>query len=140
MLVSKFWNQLTKERDSLWAAAVAAFRAGEGYEFNSGEIAAISDYIQEFGDPDPWMDKVAAYVSIRSEVTAAEVLSNALELDPRSQSRREGRRVADVLQAMGWRRLVTSRKDPTTGKSKSVRIWQRPKDDPLNEDHILNDF
>ena len=134
------WNQLTKERDSLWAAAVAAFRAGEGYEFNSGEIAAISDYIQEFGDPDPWMDKVAAYVSIRSEVTAAEVLSNALELDPRSQSRREGRRVADVLQAMGWRRLVTSRKDPTTGKSKSVRIWQRPKDDPLNEDHILNDF
>lgn len=134
------WNQLAKERDSLWAAAVAAFRAGEGYEFNSGEIAAISDYIQEFGDPDPWMDKVAAYVSIRSEVTAAEVLSNALELDPRSQSRREGRRVADVLQAMGWRRLVTSRKDPTTGKSKSVRIWQRPKDDPLNEDHILNDF
>ena len=134
------WNQLTKERDSLWAAAVAAFRAGEGYEFNSGEIAAISDYIQEFGDPDPWMDKVAAYVSIRSEVSAAEVLSNALELDPRSQSRREGRRVADVLQAMGWRRLVTSRKDPTTGKSKSVRIWQRPKDDPLNEDHILNDF
>ena len=134
------WNQLTKERDSVWAAAVAAFRAGEGYEFNSGEIAAISDYIQEFGDPDPWMDKVAAYVSIRSEVTAAEVLSNALELDPRSQSRREGRRVADVLQAMGWRRLVTSRKDPTTGKSKSVRIWQRPKDDPLNEDHILNDF
>ena len=134
------WNQLTKERDSLWAAAVAAFRAGEGYEFNSGEIAAISDYIQEFGDPDPWMDKVAAYVSIRSEVTAAEVLSNALELDPRSQSRREGRRVADVLQAMGWRRLVTSRKDPITGKSKSVRIWQRPKDDPLNEDHILNDF
>ena len=134
------WKELTKERDSLWAAAVAAFRAGEGYEFNSGEIAAISDYIQEFGDPDPWMDKVAAYVSIRSEVTAAEVLSNALELDPRSQSRREGRRVADVLQAMGWRRLVTSRKDPTTGKSKSVRIWQRPKDDPLNEDHILNDF
>ena len=134
------WKQLQTERDSLWAAAVQAYRDGVGYEFNSGEIAAISDYIQEFGDPDPWMDKVAAYVAIRSEVTAAEVLSNALELDPRSQSRREGRRVADVLQSMGWRRLVTSRKDPSTGKSKSVRIWQRPKDDPLNEDHILNDF
>jgi len=111
-----------------------------GYEFNSGEIAAIADYIQEFGDPDPWMDKVAGYVAIREEVTAAEVLSNALELDPRSQSRREGRRVADVLQAMGWRRLVTSRIDPSTGKSKSIRIWQRPKDDPLSEDHVLNDF
>ena len=86
------------------------------------------------------MDKIAGYVAIREEVTAAEVLSAALELDPRSQSRREGRRVADVLQSMGWRRLVTSRKDPTTGKSKSVRIWRRPENDPLTEDHILNDF
>jgi hypothetical protein len=39
---------------------------------------------------------------------------------------------------MGWRRLVTSRKD-ANGKSKSIRIWQRPKDEPL-DDHILNDF
>ena len=134
------WRRMIAERDSLWAAAVQAYRQDVGYEFNSGEIAAIADYIQEFGDPDPWMDKVAGYVSIREEVTAAEVLTNALELDPRSQGRREGRRVADVLQSMGWRRLVTSRKDPLSGKSKSVRIWQRPKDDPINEDHILNDF
>ena len=134
------WKQLIEERDSIWAAAVAAYRSGEGYEFNSGEIAAISEYIQEFGDPDPWMDKIASYVAIREEVTAAEVLSAALELDPRSQSRREGRRVADVLQSMGWRRLVTSRKDPASGKSKSIRIWRRPENDPLSEDHILNDF
>ena len=84
------------------------------------------------------MDKIATYVAIREEVTAAEVLTKALELDPRSQGRREGRRVADVLQSMGWRRLVTSRKD-ANGKSKSIRIWQRPKDEPL-DDHILNDF
>ena len=85
------------------------------------------------------MDKVASYVSIREEVTAAEVLTNALEIDPRNQGRREARRIADVLQTLGWRRLVTSRKD-ASGKSKSVRVWQRPKDDPLTEDHILNDF
>ena len=133
------WKQLIQERDSLWAAAVHAYRSGVGYEFNSGEIAAISEYIQEFGDPDPWLDKIAAYVAIREEVTAADVLTHALELDPRNQSRREGRRVADVLQSMGWRRLVTSRKD-ASGKSKSVRIWQRPKDDPIDETHILNDF
>lgn len=134
------WKELVSERDSLWAAAVQAYRDGVGYEFNSGEIAAIAEYIQEFGDPDPWVDKIASYVSIREEVTATEILTNALELDPRNQARREGRRVADVLQSMGWRRLVTCRKDPTTGRSKSVRLWQRPKDDPLLEDHILNDF
>ena len=134
------WKQLAQERDSMWAAAVRAYRDEQPYEFNSGEIAQISEYIQEFGDPDPWMDKIAGYVSIREEVTAADVLSHALELDPRQQGRRESRRVADVLQSMGWRRLVTTRKDDATGKRKSVRVWQRPKDDPLNEDSILNDF
>ena len=105
------WKQLAQERDSMWAAAVRAYRAEQPYEFNSGEIAQISEYIQEFGDPDPWMDKIAQYVILRQEVTAADVLSHALELDPRQQGRRESRRVADVLQSMGWRRLVTTRKD-----------------------------
>ena len=134
------WQRLSEERDSIWAAAVQAYRSGESYEFDSGEIAAIAEYIQEFGDPDPWMEKIVSYISQRSEVSAAEVLTSALDLDPKQQGRRESRRVADVLQTMGWRRLVTSRKDKTTGRQKSVRIWQRPKDDPLPDDHILNDF
>ena len=134
------WKQIQLERDMLWAAAVHAYRQEQRHEFTAGEIAEISTYIQEFGDPDPWMDKIASYVALRNEVTAAEVLTLALELDPRNQGRREGRRVADVLQAMGWRRLVTSRKDTISGKSKSVRIWQRPKEDTIDESHILNDF
>ena len=134
------WQRLAEQRDAIWAAAIAAFREGVGYEFNSGEIAAIAEYIQEFGEPDPWADKIVAYASVRQEVQVAKVLTEALELDPRNQGRREARRVADVLQSMGWRRLITSRKDERTGRFKSVRIWQRPKNDPLAEDHILNDF
>ena len=134
------WKQLSEERDSLWASAVQAYREGNAYEFNSGEIAQIAEYIQEFGDPDPWMEKISHYVSLKEEVTAAEVLTKALDLDPRQQGRREARRVADVLQTLGWRRLNTSRKDPVTNKVKSVRLWIRPSDDPLTEDHILNDF
>ena len=134
------WKRLAEERDSLWAAAVQAYRNGVDYEFNSGEIAAISEYIQEFGDPDPWHEKIVAYISTRNEVSAADILTKALELDPRNQGRREARRVADVLQSLNWRRLSTKRKDPQTGKFKSVRIWQRPVSDPLVEDHYLNDF
>jgi predicted P-loop ATPase len=134
------WKQISDERDSLWASAVQAYRNGNSYEFNSGEIAQIAEYIQEFGDPDPWMEKISHYVTIREEVTAAEVLTKALDLDPRQQGRREARRVADVLQTLGWRRLNTSRKDPVTNKVKSIRLWIRPSDDPLTEDHILNDF
>ena len=134
------WQQLANERDSLWSAAIAAYRNNVGYEFSRDEISAISEYIQVFGDPDPWLDKVTVYVSDKNEVTAVQVLTNALELDPRSQGRREGRRVADVLQSLGWRRLVTTKKDPLTSKRKSVRVWRRPESDPLLEDHILNDF
>ena len=134
------WKQIAAERDMLWAAAVNAYREGMAHEFTAGEIAQISEYIQEFGDPDPWMEKISSYVNIKEEVTAADVLTQALDLDPRQQGRRESRRVADVLQTLGWRRLNTSRKDPVTNKVRSVRLWVRPKDDPLNEDHILNDF
>ena len=134
------WKQINEERDSLWASAVQAYRNGNSYEFNSGEIAQIAEYIQEFGDPDPWMEKISHYVSLKEEVTAAEVLTKALDLDPRQQGRREARRVADVLQTLGWRRLNTSRKDPVTNKVKSVRLWIRPTDDPLTDDHILKDF
>ncbi len=134
------WKQLAEERDSLWASAVQAYREGTSYEFNSGEIAQIAEYIQEFGDPDPWMEKISSFCSLKEEVTAAEVLTQALDLDPRQQGRREARRVADVLQTLGWRRLNTSRKDPISGKTKSVRLWIRPADEPLNEDHILRDF
>ena len=134
------WQQLQEERDSLWASAIEAYRSGVSYEFNSGEIAQIAEYIQEFGDPDPWTEKITSFCSIKEEVTAAEVLTQALDLDPRQQGRREARRVADVLQTLGWRRLNTSRRDPVTKKTKSVRLWVRPTDDPLNEDHILNDF
>ena len=134
------WRKLAEERDMLWAAAIEAYKSGASYEFSSGEIAQMSEYIQEFGDPDPWTEKVSAYVATKPEVTAAQVLTQALDLDPRQQGRREARRVADVLQTLGWRRRNTSRKDPITKKSKSVRLWVRPENDPLTEDHILNDF
>ncbi len=134
------WQRIVNERDHLWFSAIQAYERGDAYEYTSGEIADISEYIQEFGDPDPWMEKIVSYVNLRSDVTPSQVLTQALDLDPRQQSRRESRRVADVLQSMGWRRQVTSRKDPVTGRQKSIRLWIRPANDPLPENHILQDF
>jgi len=133
------WKQLAQERDSLWAAAVIDYRNNEHYEFSSGEIAQISTYIQEFGDPDPWLDKICTFIALRIETTTAQILTEALDIDTRQQGRHESRRVADVLQTMGWRRQNTSKKD-ANGKRKGVRVWRRSPDDPLPEDHILNDF
>ncbi len=134
------FERLKLERDLLWASAVQAYRDGTAYEFSSGEIAQISEYIQEFGDPDPWTDKILSFIADREEVTASQVLVYALDLDPRQQGRKESRRVADVLQTVGWRREVTRRKIQGNETGKSIRIWKRPADDPIQENHILKDF
>ena len=134
------WRKLALERDQLWAAAVAAYRNGDRYEFDAGEIAAMAEYIQQFGNPDPWTELISEYLNTREECTSTELLTKALALDHDRQGNRESRRAVDVLQTLGWRRKQTTRKDPVTGKRKSVRLWVRPEHDPLDESHIMEDF
>jgi len=134
------FEQIANERDSLWASAIAAYRSNVRHEFHSDEINQINEYIQEFGDPDPWTEIVSRYVNSREEVRAVDVLSTALNLEPTKQDRRASRRVCDVLTSLGWRRLNTTREDDT-GNKKSVRLWQRPKNDPINpENHIMGEY
>ena len=162
------FERLAAERDQLWAAAIQAYRSHARYEFHSAEINQINDYIQEFGDPDPWSDIIREWVSQKKETTSVEVLTKALNLDSKQQDRRSARRVGDVLSTLGWRRLNTTRwQNVETGKwyeskkavekvdktllekddkgyapvqPKSVRLWQRPKNQPISENHILHSF
>ena len=159
------FNRLAEERDQLWASAIQAYRTHIDYEFHSHEINQINDYIQEFGDPDPWLEIIAKHVSDKEEIKSVDVLSGALNLDPTKQDRRASRRVADVLTTMRWRRFNTTRwvniktgevykskedvpkklfekdEDKKIGVvQKSIRLWQRPVDEPIVEDHILNPF
>ena len=113
------WKQLIDERDSLWSAAVRDWKAGDSYEFTSGEIAELSEYIQEFGDPDPWQHKISEFVDHRQEVKVSEILEHGLQLDYKQQGRKESRRVTEVMQSLGWRRINTTR------DGKSVRLWKR---------------
>ena len=162
------FERLAAERDQLWAAAIQAYRSHTRYEFHSAEINQINDYIQEFGDPDPWSDIIREWVSQKKETTSVEVLTKALNLDSKQQDRRSARRVGDVLSTLGWRRLNTTRwQNVETGKwyeskaaaekvdkrlvekddkgyapvqPRSVRLWQRPKNQPISEHHILHPF
>lgn len=159
------FERLAAERDQLWAAAIQAYRCHTRYEFHSAEINQINDYIQEFGDPDPWSDIIREWVSQKKETTSVEVLTKALNLDSKQQDRRSARRVGDVLSTLGWRRLNTTRwqnvetgkwyeskdevdekllkkddKGYSTVQPRSVRLWQRPKNQPISENHILHPF
>ena len=151
------FKQLEAERDQLWAAAVMAYRENFQYEYKADEIGKITAYIQEFGDPDPWLETINEYLKPKTEVTTAEILDKCLRIDSLKQDRRLSRRVGDVLTSLGWRRSVIAfyihiknnrrinneerdsyPKDEV--KRKTQRVWLRPENQPIEEDHILNEF
>ena len=80
-----------------------------------------------------------------------------MRIDSLKQDRRLSRRVGDVLTSLGWRRSVIAfyihiknnrrlndeerdnyPKDEV--KRKTQRVWLRPEDQPIEEDHILTEF
>lgn len=123
------WRELPNMRDQIWKKAMQEFQAGTPWEITTGELAEISSYIQQFSVVDPWETLVSAFVQNKTETTTTDVLIGGLKFQPQSVSTRESKRVASILTSLGWRRLVTSRRDPSTGKKVSVRLWKRPKDD-----------
>jgi len=128
------WRRLAQEREQLWHSAVMAYREGQQYEFVSSEIQKISNYVQQFGDPDPWMDKIIAYLASRTEVKATDILTKALGIDTERLTSKETKRVASVMESLGWERKQTTR------QGKSVRLWLRPENDPIDEDDLFNEF
>jgi predicted P-loop ATPase len=136
------WQRLRKERDSLWAAAIRDFRAGEPYEFTSEEIEIISAYQKQFADPDPWEDAVVAFIANKPDVAVVDILKNALDYGDKKDkiTRRESKRIVDILQSLGWRKLKTNRKNKKTGEMESLRLWKRPENEPIDERHINYDF
>lgn len=125
------WRELPLFRDQIWKKAMMEYEAGTPWEITSGELAELSNYVSQFTEVDPWETLVARYVADKKETTTTEVLINGLGFTPQGLNKRDSRRAASILTAMGWRRLVTSRKDPLTGRSKSVRLWKRPSDEEV---------
>ena len=151
------FKKLEAERDQLWAAAVKAYRENFQYEYKADEIGKITSYIQEFGDPDPWLETINEHLKSKTEVTTVDILDKCLRIDSLKQDRRLSRRVGDVLTSLGWRRTVINfyvhikknrrlndeerdnyPKDEV--KRKTQRVWLRPEDQPIEEDHILTEF
>ena len=72
------WRRVEEERDQLWSAALAAYRAGAEHEYRTGEIARLRDYIQQFNDDDVWMQDITSYLE-GGETTTRDVLKVAFE-------------------------------------------------------------
>jgi predicted P-loop ATPase len=129
------WRRVEEERDQLWSAALAAYRAGAEHEYRTGEIAKLRDYIQQFNDDDVWSQDISSYLATVEETTTRDVLRVGLNVDIHKTGIKESRRVNDILTRLGWRRQQTTR------DGRSTRIWIRPEGDVgPDQSHIKEDF
>lgn len=99
-------NLLISERDRIWAAANAFYKANVGrkhlWDLSEEEQERQEILNREFQVKDPWEDAVRLFVSDKDYVTTAQVLSN-LGVEIARQDIALARRASSVLKRMGWK-------------------------------------
>lgn len=117
-------KQVAELRDRIWAAAVALYRSGYEWWLSQKEEAIAAEFTEAYRTEDPWIAPIASYLreNSRGEVTTAELLKHALEIEVGRQGKREEIRVADILKELGW----SANRRTISGKRR--RVWVEPDD------------
>jgi predicted P-loop ATPase len=106
---------LARDRDQLFAEAVALYRQGERWwpdkDFEREHI--MPEQADRY-EADAWEDNIAAYLANASKVTITQIAREALLLDTPRLGTAEQRRIAAAMEMLGWKRLP---------RSKQGRFW-----------------
>lgn len=102
---------LARERDQLWAEAVAAFEGGEGWWLSREAEDARSDAAEEHRIVDPWEEVVRDWLSGLTphelrDLTSKRILSGPLRLPIDRVTAREQQRLAAIMRRLGWTNRV----------------------------------
>jgi putative DNA primase/helicase len=109
---------LREARDQLFAEAVHEFRAGATW--HETPLADTQAEQAERREDDPWTEIVMMYASRHREVTAADCLTMALNIDIGKQGQLDKRRIASILRGSGWVPVGVKR------NSAFLRVWKNP--------------
>ena len=96
---------LLLERDSIWSAAVAAYKAGEGNELTIEHQGAVDVENATYLISNPWQNAVETYLTHRVSVeplTTEEILLQAIQKPLERQTRADQMQVASILKDLGW--------------------------------------
>jgi predicted P-loop ATPase len=98
-------DELGRDRDQLWAEALARFRTNEPWWIDSAELsAAAAEEQQQRYDEDAWQPLIADWIEDRGHVTVEQVLRNCVDKPSRDWNQSDKSRVARCLRAIGWTR------------------------------------
>ena len=96
---------LLLERDAIWSAAVAAYKAGEGNDLAAEQHAAVEAENESYLVSNPWQNAVETYVNTRVSIeplTTEEILLNAVQKPLERQTRADQMQVASILKDLKW--------------------------------------
>jgi predicted P-loop ATPase len=98
-------EELTRDRDQLFAEAVKAYHDGEQWW---PDRAFEHDHVQPEQEArfeaDAWEENIDKYLSTASKVTIGQVAREALLIDVPKLGRAEQNRIAAAMQRLGWKR------------------------------------
>ena len=97
---------IERDRDQLWAEAVARFRDGAPWWLETSELEALAAVEQAARfKTDVWKEPVEKWLgkNKKKDVSVAEVLERTLGIAPQDQTQSAMNRVADILTDLGFR-------------------------------------
>lgn len=117
-------EQLTRDRDLLWAEALRLFRDGAQWHPPRELEDALRAEQEDRFDTDPWEDVVATWLAdpskVGDELTTSHLLSSCVQVRVENQDRIQSNRIAGIMRRLGYR-YVTKRLENEDGGARSFR-------------------
>ncbi|MEM9540961.1 MAG: virulence-associated E family protein [Cyanobacteria bacterium P01_E01_bin.42] len=100
-------EQLRKERDRIWGAAVTAYKAGESWVLTEQEQSEADRIAAQFNSQDPWEEAIAEHLGncLGEEVSVKQLLDKVLSIDIGKQTVQLASRVGRILVGLGWKKI-----------------------------------
>jgi putative DNA primase/helicase len=109
---------LRRDREMLWAEAVARYSSQERWWPSEEERAELEAQQDQRRLVDPWESRISTWLSGRTEATTNEVLGSCIGKEPKEWTRGDQMRIGAVLQSLGWerkRRMSDARREYVYG-------------------------
>ncbi len=123
------FDAIVRDRDQLWAEAVARYKAGEPSWLQDDEVPAQRTALAERRESDPWEPEILGWIErgprMAAGVTIPDILTDCIKLDIGKRTVGDSRRVAAILRRAGY-----AQSGRPGGRSESrARIWTLPSED-----------
>lgn len=115
--------RLMQERDRIWAAAVALYRAGEQWWLTKEEEKLAKQDVKQYEEVHPWTYSIEDYIFNLEEVSTREILTNALDIPTSKHNSPSQKRVTTILKNLGW----TQTENAVAYKNRRTRVWKKSK-------------